>query len=113
MTSCNRGAARAGAIHHTPRLFSPSPLLRGGGRGEGQTSQQFLTRRYAPSPAAKGGDLSPQRGEKEGTVDGRTEAATQSSFARASRSALPITLTEDSAIAAAPTIGDSRMPNTG
>ena len=37
----------------------------------------------------------------------------QSSFARASRSALPITLTEDSAIAAAPTIGDSRMPNTG
>ena len=37
----------------------------------------------------------------------------QSSFVRASRSALPITLTEDSAIAAAPTIGDSRMPNTG
>ncbi len=33
--------------------------------------------------------------------------------ARASRSALPITLTEDSAIAAAPSIGDSRMPNTG
>ena len=37
----------------------------------------------------------------------------QSSFTRASRSALPITLTEDNAIAAAPTIGDSRMPNIG
>ena len=30
-----------------------------------------------------------------------------------SRSALPITLTEDSAIAAAAMIGDSRMPNAG
>ncbi|GCC49081.1 hypothetical protein chiPu_0033128 [Chiloscyllium punctatum] len=37
----------------------------------------------------------------------------QSSFTRDTRSALPITLTEDSAIAAAPTIGDSRMPNSG
>jgi hypothetical protein len=27
--------------------------------------------------------------------------------------AFPITLTDDSAIAAAPTIGDSKMPNTG
>ena len=42
-----------------------------------------------------------------------TQEDVQSSFVRASRSALPITLTEDSAIAAAPTIGDSRMPNTG
>ncbi len=37
----------------------------------------------------------------------------QSSFALASLSALPMTLTEDSAIAAAPIIGDSKMPNTG
>ncbi len=37
----------------------------------------------------------------------------QSSFVRASRNALPITLTDDSAMAAAPTIGDSRMPKTG
>jgi 4-hydroxy-tetrahydrodipicolinate synthase len=41
------------------------------------------------------------------------EVRTQSSLTRASRSALAITLTDDSAIAAAPTIGDSRMPNTG
>jgi 4-hydroxy-tetrahydrodipicolinate synthase len=40
-------------------------------------------------------------------------AGTDQSFARASRSALPITLTEDSAIAAAPSIGESRIPNTG
>ena len=39
--------------------------------------------------------------------------ADQSSRTRASRSALAITLTEDSAIAAAPSIGDSRMPNHG
>jgi len=32
---------------------------------------------------------------------------------RRSRSALPITLTEDSAIAAAPIIGDSRIPKAG
>ena len=32
---------------------------------------------------------------------------------RDSRSALPITLTDDSAIAAAAIIGDSRMPNAG
>jgi hypothetical protein len=37
----------------------------------------------------------------------------QSNLVRASRSALAMTLTDDSAIAAAPTIGDSRMPNTG
>lgn len=37
----------------------------------------------------------------------------RSSFIRDSRNALPITLTDDSAIAAAPTIGDSRIPNTG
>jgi hypothetical protein len=36
-----------------------------------------------------------------------------SSFTRASRNALAITLTDDSAIAAAPTIGDSKMPNSG
>jgi len=35
------------------------------------------------------------------------------SFVRASRSALPITLTEDRAIAAAPIMGDNRIPNTG
>ena len=35
------------------------------------------------------------------------------SFTFASRSALPTTLTEDRAMAAAPSIGDSRMPNTG
>src|SRR4051794_36275486 len=37
--------------------------------------------------------------------------ASQSSFTRVSRSALAITLTEDSAIAAAPIVGESRMPN--
>lgn len=37
----------------------------------------------------------------------------QSNLAFASRSALPITLTDDSAIAAAPITGDSRMPNAG
>jgi hypothetical protein len=41
------------------------------------------------------------------------EATPQSSLTRDSRSALAMTLTEDSAIAAAPTIGDSKIPNTG
>ncbi len=35
------------------------------------------------------------------------------SFAARSRSALPITLTDDSAIAAAATIGDNNSPNVG
>ena len=34
-------------------------------------------------------------------------------FASLSLSAFPITLTEESAIAAAPTMGESRIPNTG
>ena len=37
----------------------------------------------------------------------------QSNFTRASRNAFAITLKDDSAIASAPSIGDSRMPNTG
>jgi 4-hydroxy-tetrahydrodipicolinate synthase len=40
-------------------------------------------------------------------------ASSDQSFVRASRSALPITLTEDTAIAAAPIIGDNRIPSTG
>ena len=57
-----------------------------------------------------------------GSVD-RTERVTpqgdvlsrvlQSNFTRASRNAFAITLKDDSAIASAPSIGDSRMPNTG
>jgi 4-hydroxy-tetrahydrodipicolinate synthase len=43
----------------------------------------------------------------------RSAGLRQSSRVRVRRSALPITLTDDNAIAAAPTIGDSRMPNTG
>jgi hypothetical protein len=46
-------------------------------------------------------------------IIGMAGMTSYSSFVRASRNALPITLTEDSAIAAAPTIGESRMPNTG
>jgi hypothetical protein len=37
----------------------------------------------------------------------------QSSFVLANLNALAITLTDDSAIAAAPTIGDSRIPKAG
>ena len=41
------------------------------------------------------------------------ERHTPYSCTRRSRSALPTTLTEESAMAAAATIGDSRMPNSG
>jgi 4-hydroxy-tetrahydrodipicolinate synthase len=49
-------------------------------------------------------------------IEGRSSLprmTSQSSLVRASRNALPITLTDDRAMAAAPTIGDSRMPKTG
>jgi hypothetical protein len=39
------------------------------------------------------------------------EFTSRSNRVRASSRALAITLTDDSAIAAAPTIGDSKMPN--
>ncbi len=71
----------------------------GGERGAGRRIDREIERRARQA-------LSPRsRGAKSNTA--------QSSRVRASRSALPITLTDDSAIAAAPIIGDSRMPNTG
>lgn len=42
-----------------------------------------------------------------------SRVSTDYSFFRLSRSALPTTLTEDSAIAAAAIIGESKMPKTG
>ena len=82
-------------------------------------------RALSPSSSGTGTQLSLLEGDCVGLTWPKTEQAglsspafflmrcTQRSFARDKRNAFPITLTDDSAIAAAPTIGDSRIPNTG
>ena len=53
------------------------------------------------------------RGYESPALEAITEPNSYHSFTRRSRSALAMTLTEESDIAAAATIGDSRMPNAG
>ena len=72
----------------------------GASRGRRRTWRELIPTRFAPARKP----TSPFQGEVQ---------RGQSSFTLASRSALPMTLTEDSAIAAAAMIGDSKMPNTG
>ena len=82
-------------------------------------------RALSPSSSGTGTQLSLLEGDCVGLTWPKTEQAglsspafflgicNQRSFARDRRSAFPMTLTDDSAIAAAPTIGESRSPNTG
>ena len=68
-----------------------------------------LTRLTRHSAAWRGAGASQQaQGETERRMHGKSYNA-----ARRSRSALPTTLTDDSAIAAAAMIGDSSRPNSG
>ena len=82
-------------------------------------------RALSPSSSGTGTQLSLLEGDCVGLTWPKTEQAglispafflvqcIQRSFARDKRNAFPMTLTDDSAIAAAPTIGDSKIPNTG
>ena len=99
------GAARCGRSSGV-RCIAPSPRSCGERVGVRGSLDRLGLADSPPHPkfAIANFDLSPHAGR------GKTA---QSSRVRASRSALAITLTDDSAIAAAPTIGDSRMPNTG
>ena len=82
-------------------------------------------RALSPSSSGTGTQLSLLEGDCVGLTWPKTEQAglfspafflgnfVQRSFARDNLSAFPMTLTDDNAIAAAPSIGDSRIPNTG
>ena len=82
-------------------------------------------RASSPSSSGTGTQLSLLEGDCVGLKWPKTEQAglhspafflancIQRRLTRVNLSAFPITLTDDSAIAAAPTIGESRIPNTG
>jgi hypothetical protein len=94
--------------------FSLAPLLRGEGRGEGQAYPRIpnvSNARCPPPPPPR--EPAPTSPRKERGEVREVAPLSQPNLARANLNALPITLTEDNAIAAAPIIGDSRMPNTG